>query len=102
MQLGLIDQAALAVFLFTLQCLFLRVGNFSSPVCLVLSLSAHRSRLFLFRQVNTLDCALYLSSTAHASLTGLTDLIGSDCWLPLSFTSLFYLADQQAVWFLWL
>lgn len=48
------------VFCFALQHLFLCAGDFSLPVCLFLSLTAHRSGLFLFRQVNALDCALYL------------------------------------------
>lgn len=74
-------------YFFAFQYLFLHTGNFSSPVCLVLSLNVHRSRLFLFRQVNALDCALYLGSTAEASLAELTDCIGSDCKLPLSFRS---------------
>lgn len=63
---GLLNQAVLVVrscflFNFALQYLFLCAGDFSWPVCLVLSLSAHRSGLFLFRQVNALDCALYLA-----------------------------------------
>lgn len=70
------------VFLF-----FLSPGDFSLLVCLVLSLSAHHSGLYLFREVNALDCALYLGSAAQTTLAGLTDLIGSDCRLPLSLRS---------------
>lgn len=41
-----------------------------SPPLFVLSLDAHRSGLFLFSQVNALECALYLGGAAQTSLAG--------------------------------
>lgn len=96
MRLYWLLRAVFLVVCFALQYLFLCTGDFTLSVCLVLSLIAHCSGLFLFRQVNALDCAPYLGSAARASLAGLTDFIGSDYGLPLSFrSSIILLTNMQ-------
>lgn len=54
-----------------------------SPPLFVLSLDAHRSELFLFSQVNALECALYLGSAAQTSLAGAHRSYRFWLWAPV-------------------
>lgn len=101
---GLLNQTVLVV----RSCLFCLAVSFSLrrwflPACLscLISQWPPQRALFLFRQVNALDCALYLSSAAQASLARHTDVIPSDRGHPLSFRSSIILLTNTLHLFSW-